>query len=562
MTEFLLGAERPEGVELDKKSELDRMLLLTESYDRIWVTTREFWQLEGGASLSLISGFEFGRGSKTKRTSARDEGIIQMTFKKPTDQRHYAEMGEKAPFLRNLEIQQVVYENKNGSNGAWLGISYFRIEDETSCLEVGSKFAPGLSSTTKSPSGEPCVVRFLQPLRVDSPCMIAGVGDHQALPFCLQIISVPKGPTKSILHECFHGKAKAGVSDAAVAWTDAGETVYTRMDSQLICLESDEPLQLLNELWEDMLSCPDKWVVYRAQPKIFDFLDRALSERDTKLIMSVLRLERHLAHRIQNRLNQKSPFRVTTLEEEACRVSLRRVFSSLSRRMARCQNILVNKPEMNCYTVAFLKPELFTKVAAFVTIICQLSLVAVLVNGVNFNFSELLAIKDTVYLAPVIACFASMLCYKQATNSLAFRRAFPEFGRHAWGYLDFSVNLVVGVLVVLLNYIVLVSCDSQLDFVLNSVAAFFIVELDDFSVFLDADGVTDLYRSHMVNFVHQDLDSIQEKLYFRWRDLQASQVEINFAKCDMVERPLPTLLERRSQPDENASDKELQEHLI
>ena len=95
------------------------------------------------------------------------------------------------------------------------------------------------------------------------------------------------------------------------------------------------------------------------------------------------------------------------------------------------------------------------------------------------------------------------------------REAFPEFATHPLGYLDRIFNRWLGVAVVILNYILLITCDKKLDFVLNSTAAFFIIELDDVAVFLDADGITDLYRRLLLKELRTNLKEIDDELYFK-----------------------------------------------
>lgn len=61
--------------------------------------------------------------------------------------------------------------------------------------------------------------------------------------------------------------------------------------------------------------------------------------------------------------------------------------------------------------------------------------------------------------------------------------------------LDLLVNVVVGMSIVVLNFLVLAFSSDLLSFVLNSVACLFIIQLDEAAVFIDSDGVGRWCRS-------------------------------------------------------------------
>jgi len=88
------------------------------------------------------------------------------------------------------------------------------------------------------------------------------------------------------------------------------------------------------------------------------------------------------------------------------------------------------------------------------------------------------------------------------------------------------------------------------DYVLNSIAAIFILELDDSVVFLDDDGITDLHRRMLMKDFQHRIKSIDDK-FFEHRDWKTARnhLQINSVTCSVEALPDVQMVESKDQPD-------------
>jgi hypothetical protein len=83
------------------------------------------------------------------------------------------------------------------------------------------------------------------------------------------------------------------------------------------------------------------------------------------------------------------------------------------------------------------------------------------------------------------------------SNSFALRRAYPEMGKSLMGIFEGIGNILIGLAVLVIQFIIVTRQDNRLEYVLNSVATIFIIELDDQAVFEDLDGISVLNRKYL-----------------------------------------------------------------
>jgi hypothetical protein len=90
---------------------------------------------------------------------------------------------------------------------------------------------------------------------------------------------------------------------------------------------------------------------------------------------------------------------------------------------------------------------------------------------------------------------------------------FPDVKPTFMGFCDLFSNLVCSALVIFLNFFLLAYSSSRIDIVLNSLAALFIIEMDDSMVFLSDNAKDNLFKQKIINLFNQDLKRIPN-IYF------------------------------------------------
>jgi hypothetical protein len=98
--------------------------------------------------------------------------------------------------------------------------------------------------------------------------------------------------------------------------------------------------------------------------------------------------------------------------------------------------------------------------------------------------SSYFALKESVIVTPIIGIFSTMLVYKQILNVFAIRRAYPNMSRHLMGFFEIFANGFLGIAILIIQVLLVAKQDNRVEYVLNSIAAIFILELDDSVVFL------------------------------------------------------------------------------
>mmetsp|Transcript_26552 Transcript_26552/g.61800 ORF Transcript_26552/g.61800 Transcript_26552/m.61800 type:complete len:577 (-) Transcript_26552:224-1954(-) len=512
MTEFVLGAtvdsdaELPDGRRktLTPNSRLDSFILFTEVYHEITVTL-EYVDVLDDEDLMVVEFFSFPGSGFSIGLHPGEEN--------PTES---IDLGPKAPFLQRIVMQQFVRQAPDAKDLHWLSIGYLRLEAYNGqVLEVGRRMPTGAEYHTSS---EGVKIFVLEAKEVLGPCMISGMGQHKMEAFCMQVIKLPpQADPLDMLEFCIHGRAKAGLHRAEDA---------EKMTEQFVCVEAMEVQNLVFQLWDRLYFWTGtRGAVDQMKPFFFDFIRRAVALNESEISMAVQRAQRQLAYRVQKNLWAVPDIWIEWMEgreypDPFAGVKMVRIFAAFAKTMASCQTVLLSKCQVNCYMVAFLEPESrFNKCVAICTMICQIGLILQLASGLDLHhrgLSEYFILSESVVLAPILTIFGAMLVYKQASNSWDFRRAFPGFSTSPWGLMDILANMVSSVMAIALNFILLVTAETQVDFVLNSVAAFFIVELDDQAVFIDGEAASDLYRSQMINILDQNLREVDER-FFEWR---------------------------------------------
>lgn len=174
--------------------------------------------------------------------------------------------------------------------------------------------------------------------------------------------------------------------------------------------------------------------------------------------------------------------------------------------------MIVNKPSMNCYSVAFLSGAFSDKIVATIVLTTQLSLTILLlvslINETREDPDDNDMKLDSMIVTPIIAIFSSMLVAKQIVNIKSVNNAYPGMSKSMMGVFDVIANGIVGITILTIQVILLTHQTTRFDFVINSIATIFILDLDDSVVFLDDDAIADLNRRMLMDYFLKKIGKI------------------------------------------------------
>lgn len=91
--------------------------------------------------------------------------------------------------------------------------------------------------------------------------------------------------------------------------------------------------------------------INRMYPAFYELIDSSISNKDRNIIFSVLRMERNLRWRINAKFDSSGH---NFDSDPFLRLKVHQVVKCLATTMDSCQRILVGKPRMNCYAIAYL----------------------------------------------------------------------------------------------------------------------------------------------------------------------------------------------------------------
>lgn len=492
--EFIIGLN-PSPVTLTPNSELLELVLVTERTSNVSVIGGHF-----DGDHEIVSAILFNDGDIDLRVRDNTSGSNKDSFEDSGEAKYSLQQSTKlhlkTPFLKRIVMQQTCYSAPDQPHLHWKRITYLRLDGEGGYIEVGKLRNP------ISISGKYVIMPEED---VEGPCMITGVGMHNTDLLCLQIIQGSPGskPTRFPEHLYAYGKSTVGL----VNLRPEGGFKKTE-DCHFVGMEASDPsvMGTVTKLFSFMA----RWYksrssIHRMFPDLYSLIDQSITENDRNVIFSAFRLERHLKWRIQNSSDGHSfdgdPF---------LRIKLYQVVKCLAKTLERCQRIIVHKPSINCYCVAYLSGDFTNFFIAALVLFTQISLTFVLFLSIirDDSGSTYFALKESVVVTPIIAIFSTMLVYKQIMNVVAIYHAYPGMSRHLMGFFEIFANGILGIAILIIQVLLVAKQDNRVEYVLNSIAAIFILELDDSVVFLDDDGVTDLHRRLLMNDFMNRIKSI------------------------------------------------------
>ncbi len=349
-------------------------------------------------------------------------------------------------------------------------------------------------------------------------------------------------------------------------------------------------------------------------------LDHVLANRDFGSIGTVFRLQRYLnacIHKYErnHKFGDDDPIRGL-----AILVKMREIWVRYVRLMQACRTMHIEQADLNCYHIAYLST--FNReaigvttemVIAGITAFCQVGLMILLGVSVSEMEGPWFHFTMNKVIVPIIFIFTLMVVWKQMENSSKFYKTFTNYNatikkeRSAsilpswlchvhmdWSKtriisktLDFGFNIGGSLLVVFFNFFLLAFAESRIEVVMNSVAALFIIELDDSAVFVNEQVKLDLIRRCLVFYFQKDLKTIESiywcvgyqpfslnkkvsrRLKFNWekfevRDgkIQEGNSQVNSEKQQQQENSDDNLSSSLSPPKEDNKDTSTDCHTV
>ncbi len=523
MIEYLIGGSKPKE-RLTPNSVPISSILFSENYSKIIFHILYEENTNNLCAIEIDNDIIIG----TKYAKSTSYEII---FEKD---KHYFDY---------MEIQEVIKQAGDDKSLYWSNITYLKIVYQNSTYEMGTKKPIGM---VKLHDAQNILLEydFLTPIVVEKPFIISGIITHNAGISSFQIIEqiIELNKDNNLNEEIFYNRGSVGIIEGKSC--DEFKLKDMVMKHNVICYENNESMILLDLLYERMRNWTNgKSIISTYYPKFLSLIDEAIIEREFDVIHSVLRLDRYLKSLIQ-RENLIFDKHKKYQEDLGLTVKLYNIWKPLANSMRLVKQIHNADVELNCYQIAYLSNNKIDYMYALITIVCQISLLILLgLSLLSVNINHIFPLYEGRIIIPIIFIFTHFVVKKQASNTMNFRELFPDMNSTFLGVCDLFSNVVCAGLVLLLNFFVLAFSDSLIDIVLNSLAALFIIELDDAMVFISNNAKDDLYKQKVISLFNKSLKEINE-IYFwasTWKynninKLNSESFEVNRNLCTIIEK--------------------------
>ncbi len=527
MIEYIVGNDLPSKYQLTPNSETTSAILFTETYRKMIFHTFYEENTNNVCAVEIDQNILIG----TKYGESRELAI------------EFEESNDHLPSFDSMVFQQVIKQAGDNKSLFWSNITYLELVYKGKKYIMGEEKPIGCVKLEDKQKDQ-LKYDFLPPIRVSNPFYISGVHIHNAGICAFQIIEFPQGILPEIDHLISYGQSKyAGLSEAKGEDGEFNLTHLT-MKHQVVAFENIEPIRLLQLLYERSRGWTSgRSVISTYYPKFIALIDEALIKRDYTTIHSVFRLERYLKSLIIRPITYNKHKKYQ--EDMGLTTKLYHLWKPLSLSMELCQKIHNRKFELNCYQISYLSNDPVDLLYASITIICQICLILLLgMSLLDMEVGDIFPLYEGMVIIPIIFLFTLFVISKQLTNTLLFYTTFPDCAKTFVGKCDLFSNVLCASVVVLLNFFVLAYSDSLLDIVLNSLAALFIIELDDNMVFISDDMKDDLFRQKIISFLNDQFQKIPD-LYFgshTWKHtggmyhMIEEHVYVNRESCELCEK--------------------------
>ncbi len=491
MIEYIVGNNKSEGKKITPNSMPTSSILFSENYSKM------IFYMVYNKNTNNLCGIEI------------DNDIVIGT-KHPKSKSHEIIFDKDSHHLDSMEIQEVLNQDPY-SNFYWKYITYVKIVYKNQIYEMGMK-RPVEKVKLENEKNISLEYEFLNPITVNHPFFISGILLNDLGISSFQIIQFNNKNHINNENCYLYKQSIIGIIEGK---TEDGKFNIPNMvmNHNIITCENIEPLKLLDLLYERIR----KWtygrsVISTSYTKIVSLIDEAIVEKEYDVIHTVFRIERYLRSLIQRDI----PFEKERRFEEdiGLTIKLHKIWFVLCRSMMLVQNIQDANISLNCYQVAHLSNNRTHYIYALVTFICQIGLIFLFgFSIIDVDNNRLFPLLESKIIIPLIYIYTCYIIKKQIFNTIKFMNVFPDIKPTFMGFCDLFSNLVCSALVIFLNFFLLAYSSSRIDIVLNSLAALFIIEMDDSMVFLSDNAKDNLFKQKIINLFNQDLKRIPN-IYF------------------------------------------------
>ena len=101
--------------------------------------------------------------------------------------------------------------------------------------------------------------------------------------------------------------------------------------------------------------------------------------------------------------------------------------------------------------------------------------------------------------------------------------------------MDFLSNVVLGLVVIVINFLLLVYTEEVLDLVLNSTAIFFALELDEGLVNVSEGSIKNMHRNFIINDLNKNIQKEKYRHYWDEGKKLKNKCSIHvLVNCDLI----------------------------
>eukprot|EP00484_Ammonia_sp_Unknown_P020072 CAMPEP_0197031464 /NCGR_PEP_ID=MMETSP1384-20130603/10460_1 /TAXON_ID=29189 /ORGANISM="Ammonia sp." /LENGTH=842 /DNA_ID=CAMNT_0042460997 /DNA_START=56 /DNA_END=2584 /DNA_ORIENTATION=+ len=288
-----------------------------------------------------------------------------------------------------------------------------------------------------------------------------------------------------------------------------------------VCCENAEILKLFNLCCEYAIR--DDNPSYNIMPEFLGVIEECF-DGDMAVMHSIMSIERLLNDIIQtnfikyrNKVGLKNcyfdpdDFTVLLGEENLFKyvLKIKRYWTVLYESAKFCKRLIKYTPNINAYTLSYLDGSPINRMRSIIVFLVQMllfyNLVISLTDADIIDWQQQWEDYRAEFL--VFAVFLGValifLVRKQITGYFEFRKVFMMTLRtmtmDIW--LSAVINLGMSVLLIPLSCIIIVYSDNSLELVLNSVAALFVLELDDEVVDLALNDEKSIYLEYINQYI-------------------------------------------------------------
>lgn len=521
MIEYLIGGSKPKQ-NLTPNSVPTSSILFSENYSKIIFHMYNEGNIYDLCAIEIDNDIIIG----TKNENCKSLEII---------------FENNIPQFDSMEIQEVIKQACDNKSLYWSSITYLQIIYNGNEYILGEKKPIGMVKLNDN-NNVLLEYDFLPSIRVNNPFIISGIISHNASICSIQIVEF-NGKFDIFNEKLFYNRGVYGIIEGSNV-SGEFELKTMVMNHNVVSLENIKTIQLLQLLYDRMAGWTfDKSVITTYYAKFLSLIDEAMIEREFDVIHSIFRIDRYLKSLIQRKdlefcHNKKYQHNL------GLTTKMYNVWKPLSNTMELIQHIHDADLELNCYQIAYLSKNKRDLLYAIFTIITQISLLLLLgLSLLEVNVDSIFPLYEGRVIIPIIFIFTLFIVQKQISNTLNFIKLFPTVKYTFLGMCDLFSNVCCAGLVILLNFFILAFSDSLIDIVLNSLAALFIVELDDAMVFISSNSKDDLYKQKVISYFNKLLKQI-DPLYFSssaWKHhgifkLVENDFEVNRELCIITKK--------------------------